>query len=518
MTTPASGGELDRSIARAVAWNAAARWISQIVSWASTIIVARILTPYDYGLVGMASLYLSLATMVSQIGIPDAVIALRDLTRRQIAQLNSVAVVIGVALVGISCALAWPIARFFSAPALRPVIIVAGSTYVISAFQVVPRALLRRELRFKLLASIETARAFAQIVVTVVLALLNFRYWSLVLGIVASSVVVTILVLCWQRYEFAFPKVEDIRRELKYTGHVLLSGIAWYTYENADFGVAGRVLGEVPLGNYTVAWTISSTPVEKITNLITGVTPAYFSAVQSDKSELRRYLLRLTEIMALLTVPASVGIALTADLFVPLLLGPKWYGVIGPLRLLGVFIAGRSLMTILPNLLTAIGDARFVMWNMVTCVIIMPVVFYIGSHWGTDGIAAGWLIAYPPLMIPMYWRVFRKTEMAPSSYLSAVMPAASASLIMAAVVLLVRWAVPANFHMWVRLALFIIAGAAVYAGALLTFHRDRVLHLVRMARSMRQQKSATSQPMISDVQTIGGKVEDFAFSQPKSPE
>jgi O-antigen/teichoic acid export membrane protein len=518
MATPASGGDLDRSIARAVAWNAAARWISQIVSWASTIIVARILTPYDYGLFGMATLYVSLATMVSQIGISDAIIALRDLTRRQIAQLNSVAVIIGVALVTLSCGLAWPIARFFSAPPLRAVIMVASVTYVIAAFQVVPRALLRKDLRFKLLASIETARAFSQIVATVVLAFLHFRYWSLVLGTVVSSIVVTVLVLCWQRFEFAFPKLQDIQRELKYTGHVLLSGIAWYTYENADFGVAGRVLGEIPLGNYTVAWTISSAPVEKITNLITGVTPAYFSAVQSDKSELRRYLLRLTEIMALLTVPASIGIALTADLFVPLLLGPKWYGVIGPLRLLGVFIAGRSLMTILPNLLTAIGDARFVMWNMLACVVVMPFAFYVGSHWGTDGIAAGWLIAYPPLMIPMYWRVFRKTEMAPANYLSAVMPAASASLIMAAVVLLVRWAVPANLHMWLRLALFVLTGAAVYVGALLTFHRQRVLRLVQMAKNMRQQKSATSQPMLSDVQTIGRKVKDFAFSQTKSPE
>lgn len=158
----------------------------------------------------------------------------------------------------------------------------------------------------------------------------------------------------------------------------MLSGIAWCTYENADFGVAGRVLGETPLGNYTVAWTISSALVEKITNLITGVTPAYSSAVQTDKTELRRYLLRLTEVMALLTVPGDCWNRTHGGPVRTVFLRPKWYGVIGPLRLLGIFIASRSLMTILPNLLTAVGDARFVMWVMISCLIVMPVAFYLG--------------------------------------------------------------------------------------------------------------------------------------------
>ena len=103
MTTPAAGRSLDRSMARAVAWNATARWTSQILSWVSTIIVARRLTPADYGLVGMAGLYLNLALLISQAGIGDTIIALRDLTRRQIAELNTVAILLGLGLVGLSC-------------------------------------------------------------------------------------------------------------------------------------------------------------------------------------------------------------------------------------------------------------------------------------------------------------------------------------------------------------------------------------------------------------------------------
>src|SRR5271156_1977465 len=106
MTDHGSAGSLDRSMAHAVAWGAAARWASQIVSWASTIVVARLLTPYDFGLVGMAGLYVQLALLISQAGIGDAVIALRDLTRRQIAELNSISLIMGLGLACLSCALA----------------------------------------------------------------------------------------------------------------------------------------------------------------------------------------------------------------------------------------------------------------------------------------------------------------------------------------------------------------------------------------------------------------------------
>ncbi len=484
--TPALPNSLDRSMARAVSWNAAAKWSTQILSWTSTIVVARLLTPYDYGLVGMAGLFTCLAMIICQSGIGDAVVALRYLTRRQIAELNTVSMAVGIALVGVSCALASTIAHFFSAPPVRAIIVVVSGMYLVSAYLVVPRALLRLELRFKLLASIEVVRAVAQVLATVVLALLKFGYWSLILGNLGAGLVECLLISCWKRHEFALPDLPKLRHELTYSRQVLMSGVAWYAYDNADFGVAGRVLGGAALGIYSVAWTIASAPVEKIANLVTGVTPAYFSAVQADKAELRRYLLRLTELMSFVTIPASFGLALVADYLVLALLGPKWIGVIGPLRLLGVFIAGRSVATILPNLLTAIGDARFVMWATIGSAILMPLAFLIGTRWGTNGIAAAWVVAYPPVMVPIYYRVFQKTGMRLKEYVSVLIPATSASAIMAGAVLLTRLLLPARSHPLPSLLLLIGVGALSYAAALFSFHRQRVARMIRVIRSMRQ--------------------------------
>jgi O-antigen/teichoic acid export membrane protein len=238
------------------------------------------------------------------------------------------------------------------------------------------------------------------------------------------------------------------------------------------------------LGNYTVAWTISSAPVEKIANLVATVTPSFFSALQSDRAELSRYLLRLTEIMSLVTIPASIGIVLLADYLVPVLLGPKWYGVIGPLRLLGIFVAARSITTILPNLLIAIGEASFVMWVSVCAAIIMPITFLIGSRWGTNGIAAAWIIAYPLITIPTYLRVLKRTGLSGKKYILAILPAINASGIMVGVLLLMRFLLRYRPHSLFGLSSLITAGAVFYVGALLALHRQRVMILTNTIRSV----------------------------------
>lgn len=472
-------------MAGAVAWSAGARWTSQILSWASTIIVARILTPADYGVVGMAGVYLCFATFISQVGISDTVIALRDLTRRQIAELNTISLLVGSGLVVMSWLVAPLIASFFSSPALRAVVVVAGSTYVLSGLRVVPSALLRKELRFKLLSVIGVVSVISQVVVTIVLALLHFGYWSLILGTIAASVVGTTLVLAWKRQEFAIPRFDGLRRELTFGRHTFIGGVAWYVYDNADFAVAGRMLGSVALGNYTVAWTVASAPVEKIATLVTGVTPAVFSVVQTSKYELRRYFLGISEILALVMTPAGVGIALTADCLVTGVLGTKWHFAIAPLRLLAIVLAVRCLAEIPMRILTAIGDTRFGMWCGISLAVVMPIAFFLGSRWGPTGVAAGWLIAYPPMLVPIYYRTFRKTDTRLYHFVSAVLPALTASLIMAAAVILIRTIFPLQASSIVDLIILVLAGVISYAAALFILFRERLIRIFRIIRNIR---------------------------------
>jgi teichuronic acid exporter len=154
--------------------------------------------------------------------------------------------------------------------------------------------------------------------------------------------------------------------------------------------------------------------------------------------------------------------------------------------LLSVFIAIRSVATLLPTLLTAIGDAGFVMWATVGSAIVMPIAFLAGSHWGTIGIAAAWMIAYPVILIPLYSRTFHKTQIRLKDYLSALLPAISASATMTICVLLTRFMTIHVRHPVSNLLLTILVGVTTYLGALFVFHRDRVARLVRTMKSLHE--------------------------------
>src|SRR3989440_12260898 len=117
--TPVEARALDRSLVRGVAWTARAKWASQALSWISWLIVARLLSPEDYGLVGMAAIYLGLITLLSEFGLGTAVLAVRELSVGQLGQLNGLAVLLGLAGLLTSCAVAIPLGRFFHAPNCR---------------------------------------------------------------------------------------------------------------------------------------------------------------------------------------------------------------------------------------------------------------------------------------------------------------------------------------------------------------------------------------------------------------
>src|SRR4029077_18333826 len=226
-----------------------------------------------------------------------------------------------------------PLAVFFGVAELRSVVVVMSIPVAIGALRTVPTALLERELRFKLLSVIEAIQVSLQAVVVILLALAGHGYWALVLGSVAGTFVSTGPILIFRPSGFAWPRPASIRGALTLSRHVLISRVAWYVQTNSDFLVAGRVLGQVALGAYTLGWTIASAPVDKITALVARVAFPVFASVQDDLAALRRYLLTLTEGLAVLSFAAGIGLALVADDFVLVVLGPKWEAAIMPLRL-----------------------------------------------------------------------------------------------------------------------------------------------------------------------------------------
>lgn len=492
--TVRAAAELDRSLVKGIAWTSLVTWLSQILSWGSTLVVVHYLVPGDYGLIGMALLYLGFAQMASELGVGAAVVTFRTLSADQLRQFNSVSVLAGAFCVLASFVIAHPLGHFFNEPRLPLVVVVMSANFIVSAFKVVPQALLERQLQFRTLALFEGAKSILAATANLTMAIRGFGYWTLALGPLIGATVFAIMVVIRNPIGFRRPKLSTIREPFTFSGHMLVSRFAWYGFSNADFAVISKALGSTALGAYTVGWTLSGMAVEKITALVGRVTPAFFSAVQRDTVALRRYLLLITEGLALVTFPVCIGVALIAEDVVLAAIGDRWMAAIVPIQLLAIAATFRSIQPLIPQVLVALRESRRNMENTLLTVLVLPLGFYSASRWGVNGVAAAWLILYPILAAPLFARTFRLIDLPVRTYLAALWPATSCCLLMAGLVTIVDRTILTGGPSYVSLFTKILVGAGAYAGGLLLFHRRRILALRDLLRLVRTGKAPSVEP------------------------
>lgn len=478
--------ELDRTLVRGVTWTGGIKGITLLLSWVSTIVVARLLSPADYGLVAMATVYLGLTTMVTDFGLGSAIVALRELNEEVTAQLHAVAALIGVAAFAISCIVALPLSRFFATPALIPVLIVLSTALVLDSLRTVPMAMLARDVRFKSLSLLEGLKVVIAVAFTLLLAALGAGYWALVLGNVIAAAIVTLVVLVILPQRMGRPRLETLKSTLKFSSSFLIGQLAWYGYSNADFVVAGRVLGRIALGEYTLAWTLTSAPADKIMAVFGRVMPTMLAAAQRDLEALRRYFFLFTEALAILIVPACAGLALVASDFILLVFGAKWAAMVAPLQMLCIYTAVHIIGTATTPVLQVTGHASFpARCGVLTLLALPPAFYFAGSRWGTIGIASVWLSIYPLVLIPVFMKVFRTLRISVRDYFMCIAPALMSAIVMTAVVIAIRIATPLSWALPVRLGLQVSCGACAFIVAAFFMHRRRLGALADFLRALR---------------------------------
>lgn len=471
---------LDRSLMSGILWTSAVKWGGQTATWISTLVVARVLGPDAYGLVGMAVIYMGLVTMLSEFGIGSAVVTLRSMSRDQIAQVNTIAVGFGIIATLVSLAAAQVVGLAFGVPQVTTIILALSGTLLLGGLQTVPTSLLQREMRFKLLAMAEGGQTILVAVVTVALALWGAGFWALVIGQIVGAIVLTATLVVARPSPFAVPKRTELTAAITFSSHMLVARLAWYVFSNADFAVVGKMLGKAALGAYSFGWTMANVPIEKVTSMVVRVTPSVLAAAQDDHPALRRYLLRITEAIAVITFPASVGLALVAEPFVLAALGDAWRAAILPLQLLAIYSGVRSISPLVPQVLTALGNTKLPMQSNVAGAIGFPIAFVIASRWGAAGVAAAWIIVHPFFLAPMYRTAFRAIDLPVKDYVGALWPAISGAAVMAAAVLATRHWLVAGWTALAQLLELSVVGAIAYAVTLLLVHRGRVRALKAM--------------------------------------
>lgn len=475
----------DRSLVRGVAWNGVIKLLVQAAAWGSTLVVARLLSPDDYGVMGLAALFLGLIELVTEFGIGIAVATRKDLTEPQTRELNSVAAIMGVGGCLSICLIAPLAGHFFHDARLPAVLAVLSVTFLLSSVRSVPWGLLQRDLQFKRLAIYDGLQALALAALSVVLALLGFRYWTLVIASIASALISAAIAIVKHPVGFRRPRVEELKPLLSFSGNIVGQRMAWYGYSNSDFFVAGKMLGSGPLGSYSLAWNLSHV-TDKLTALVLQITPPVLAKVQDDKAEMRRYVVRITEVMSLTVMPLMIGLALVARDFVPLVLGQKWDTMIFPLQVLSAYAIVNVVLPLLAQVLNVTGHEAFGMRHNILQFTVMPCLFAIGAYLGgVNGIALAWVVGHPFLGLRLARYTLRTIDLSLRQFfVRALGPAVVSCLVMVLAVIGTQVAWPSSAPSIPKLAMEIVVGAASYAGTMLLFFSQRVVGMREFARQM----------------------------------
>jgi O-antigen/teichoic acid export membrane protein len=440
----------------------------------------------------MAMLSIGVARMVEDFGMESILVQDRSIVGQAESRLAGFLFAIAAALCLVFTFIAYPIAGFFREPEVAIIIIVLSPLFLMDAAQVVPRARLQRNLQFHRLAVVTSMQAVTASILLVTAARSGMGHWALVVNNLGGAGVATVLLILWHPYTVEWPRqIAKISRPLLQGWRLLASRAAWYGYSNADQTIIGRVLGKDSLGAYSFAMTFSGMAQQEVGAIVSRVVPGIFSEVQQKPTELRRYFLLLTEFLTIVTFPISIGLAATADLLVPLVLGPNWHAVTAPLRLLCIYSAYLSSQTLTSHILLWTGRFRINMWCTIFAMGTMPLALLAAVRYGgLYGVAWAWALIFPIINIPSMVCAFRAIRISALEWLDALKPAIVSCAFMLAAVFTVRIMLPKTFPAPVVAAISVVIGAVIYPASAWFLFRSRVNALIDVARAIRSGKKA----------------------------
>ncbi len=395
-----------RDVVKALGWAAAPKLLVQPLTFGVGVVLARLLSPEDFGLVGMVTVLSGFSLMFVDSGFASALIQRDTITDRETSSVFWLNLGVGSALAVLIAALAPLVASFYKEPELLMLTRAVALQFVLSALAVVPAALLRRDLAFKALGLRDVAAAVAGGGVAVVMALSGYGVWSLIGQILVNALATAVLVWAacpWRpRWTFDWAAVRDL---LGFSGNVLGFNVINYWTRNADYLIIGRVIGAASLGLYTRAYQTMMLPITQLTGKLSSVLFPAMARYQDDLPRLKRGYLRAIGITGLITIPLMVGLFILADPFVRAVYTDKWAGVVPILQILCLVGIKQPLGSITGVLYLSQGraDLQF-RWNLVINVSAVAA-FAMGAQWGVLGVAIAYAIHqyvfwYPSIRIP----------------------------------------------------------------------------------------------------------------------
>src|SRR5262245_33331658 len=327
---------LRAQVLSALRWTAASRILAQVVTWGITILVMRQLSPDDYGLLALATIFIGLLSLIAEIGLSSGIIQADSVEGRELRIVFGAVIVMNVALCLVTAFVLAPLtATYFDEPRLTRVMQILGLQFLPNALTVIPIALLERELQFRGRSLVDLASAVGAGVITLVLAYRGFGVWALVWGNLAQ----VILRAGGLNAIRPFLHLPSLRfssggRLFRFGRDVVFARLLWFCYSQADSFIAGKVLGTHSLRLYSVSMHLASLPVQRASAIVNQVAFAAFARANRQVGRVDFHALKSVRALSFFAFPTLWGMSSVAPELIDVLLGPSWAPAIQAFMLL----------------------------------------------------------------------------------------------------------------------------------------------------------------------------------------
>jgi PST family polysaccharide transporter len=378
-----------------------AQGASFIVRVGSLMVLARLLGPMDFGLVGMVTAFTGVLALFRDFGLSAAAVQRTTVTEDQISTLFWINLLLGAGLGLVALTIAPAIAAFYHEPRLLGITAILAAGFVFNAAGIQHSALLQRQMRFTILAVISVVSLLVGTAIAVAAAKAGYGYWALVAVSVTSPLVATIGFWLTTGWVPMMPRWRaGIRSMMHFGGALTFTGLLVYIGYNAEKVLIGRFWGADAIGIYGRAYELINIPTENLNSAVGEVAFSALSRLQDDPARLRSYFLKGFSLVLGLTLPITIACGLFADDIVFVLLGPQWQEAAAIVRLLAPTIAIFAIINPLGWLIFSIGLVTRGMKAAPVLATLMIAGYVIGLPYGPKGVACGYSAVLTLWVIP----------------------------------------------------------------------------------------------------------------------
>lgn len=474
---------LKTKVLTAFGWSAGSKLFGQLITWTLTIVIVRLLTPNDYGLLAMAMIFVSFLDVFGDLGMGAALVQARDHNEQLSRKIFGVIVLVNLGLYAFMFMVAPIIADFFDEPRLVDIIRVIALRFIFLIFDTVPRSLLERELDFKNCSIVAATSAVIGGVITLIMAWHGQGVWSLVYGSVSTGLVQAIGMNMIKPY-FRLPsfRFAGMRQYVSFGGYITIERALFYIQAQSDALIIGKLLGKEMLGYYSMAMDLASLPMQKLMGTINQVALPAYASIQNDVGQVSYYFLKVVRITAFFAFPVFFGFSVVADALINTLLGEKWQLAVMPIQILCIIMPIRMIGNLLPSVLRGVGRPDVNVTNVAISAVIMTSAFLVGSQWGLLGVCLAWVSVYPLVFFITLYRAGKIIQVGFIQVLGVIFRPGLTATIMYGTVMSLAQLIPDSWNAVFHLLVLIVTGLVVFIIATRLFYRDGLLEAMDLVR------------------------------------